>query len=56
MSEGTFTVLYAGSIARYLVGELEAESQCTGEFADSTFELSSGIATVVQDYVVATPE
>ncbi len=44
--EGTFTVLHGGSIGRYLVGELEAESQCTGELAqDSTFELSSGIAT-----------
>ena len=32
-AEGTFTVLYAGSIGRYLVGELEAESQCTGESA-----------------------
>ncbi len=48
-AEGTFTVLYAGSIGRYLVGELEAESQCTGELADSTFEVSSGIATVVHN-------
>ena len=44
-AEGTFTVLHEGPIGRYLIGELEAESQCTGEFPDSTFELSSGIAT-----------
>ncbi len=48
-AEGNFTILYAGSIGRYLVGELEAESQCTGELADSTFEVSSGIATVVHN-------
>ncbi len=48
-AEGNFTVLYGGSIGRYLVGELEAESQCTGAFADSTFELSSGIATATHN-------
>ncbi len=59
-AEGTFTVLCAASIGRYLVGELEAESQCTGELADSTFEVSSGIATIVynlkQDELVVTIE
>ncbi len=54
-AEGMFTVLYAGSIGRYLIGELEAEGQCTGEFADSTFERSSGIVTVTRDYVVESP-
>ncbi len=49
-AEGNFTVLHAGSIGRYLIGELEAESQCTGEFADSTFEVSSGIATVIHNF------
>ena len=57
---GDVPVLYAGSIGRYLVGELEAESQCTGELADSTFEVSSGIATVVhnlkEDELVVTIE
>ena len=33
-----------------MVGELEAEGQCTGEFAqDSTFELNSGIATATHN-------
>ncbi len=49
-AEGNFTVLYAGSIGRYLVGELEAEGQCSEEFAqDSSFELSSGIATAIHN-------
>ena len=48
-AEGTFTVLHEGSIGRYLIGGLAAESQCTGEFADSTFELSSGIATATHN-------
>ena len=49
-AEGTFTVLHSGSIGRYLIGELEAEGQCTGEWAqDSTFELSSGIATATHN-------
>ncbi len=49
-AEGNFTVLYAGSIGRYLVGELKAEGQCTEEFAqDSTFDLNSGIATAIHN-------
>ncbi len=44
-AEGTFTVLYAGSIGRYLVGELEAESQCTGESA-ANFVLAESISNL----------
>lgn len=46
-ARGTFRPMYSGPVGTYLVGGVDGESQCTGEFANSTFDVGSGMAFAV---------